>query len=164
MLLECRVITLNQVQVTSAAFPRCSLRKIFQISCGVLEEYPQQSVISVKLHQQRYCNHSLLWIISERFCKSLRKIQEATLNNYFSSFTNHADTSVLGCDFLIFFIITIPTSQEFIWIKCLLPGKLGVNEGVGCQNLIPRFFHLPSVLHDFVIIFPLCNKSYPTFK
>ena len=62
-LLECRVITMKQVQVAWAAFLRCFFRKIFLNSWRLEEEYPQRRVIWVELHLQRYCFY---W-----FCNSL---------------------------------------------------------------------------------------------
>ena len=59
------------------------------------------------------------------------------LHELFVKLISHADTFLMGYD--IFLLIIISTSQEFLRVNCLSPGKLVVTEAVDCQNLFLSF-------------------------
>ena len=62
------------------------------------------------------------------------------------------------CDGGMIFLLSFDYNfLEFLGVKCLSPGKLGVNEGVDCQNLFLSFL-------SFAFCTALLCNYYPTLQ
>ena len=117
-LLECRVITLKEVQVASAAFPRFFFRKIFLNSWSI-----GRRISTAKSDFSRVVTATLLLSLSvmDNFLEILQKFRKIVfqykkeLSSLFLKLTSHADTSLVGVRFLLSFDYNrISTSKEVI--------------------------------------------------